>query len=96
MAFVPQDLRTEPFPCRHIPLTDVGETIDYFYRCGTQQELENALVAWLKKTIHVLEQSPVTETISESVAASVPMPPISKSRSLGTRVQIEEKTKCQV
>jgi hypothetical protein len=83
MAFVPEELREEPFPCRHIPLTDTGETIDYFYRYGTQEELENALVAWLKKTIHELELSSM-EIMSEA------------ARGAATRLQIEEKTKCQL
>ncbi len=27
---VPREHRSEKFPCRHIPLKDTGETIDYF------------------------------------------------------------------
>ena len=36
MRFVPSELRDQESPCRLIPLTPKGETIDYFYRCGTQ------------------------------------------------------------
>jgi hypothetical protein len=34
MKFVPDESQNENFPCRFIPLNEVGETIDYFYRCG--------------------------------------------------------------
>ena len=43
-------------PCRLIPLTNKGETIDYFYRCGTQLELEEALASWLRKQISLIEE----------------------------------------
>ena len=53
---VPLERREEKVPCRHIPLKETGETVEYFYRCGTQQELEEALTAWLRKTIVRLEE----------------------------------------
>ena len=59
MRFVPRELRDQVSPCRHIPLTDKGETIDYFYRCGTQLELlklEEALAGWLRKQISRIEE----------------------------------------
>ena len=56
MRFVPSELRDQESPCRLIPLTDKGETIDYFYRCGTQMELEDALAAWLRRQIGEIEQ----------------------------------------
>ena len=55
MRFVPGELRGQVSPCRLIPLTDKGETIDYFYRCGTQLELEEALAGWLRKQISRIE-----------------------------------------
>ena len=55
MRFVPSELKDQASPCRLIPLTDKGETIDYFYRCGTQLELEEALAAWLRKEISRIE-----------------------------------------
>jgi hypothetical protein len=60
MRFVPRELRDQVSPCRHIPLTDKGETIDYFYRCGTQLELlklEEALAGWLRKQISRIDLS---------------------------------------
>jgi len=59
MRFVPRELREQVSPCRHIPLTDKGETIDYFYRCGTQLELlklEEALAGWLREQISRIEE----------------------------------------
>jgi hypothetical protein len=59
MSFVPRDLKDQASPCRHIPLTDNGETIDYFYNCGTQLELlklEEALAGWLCKQISRIEE----------------------------------------
>jgi hypothetical protein len=51
MEFVPTQFREENAPCRFIPLTESGETADYFYRTGTQMELERALACWLHKQI---------------------------------------------
>jgi hypothetical protein len=56
MRFVPSELRDQHSPCRLIPLTDKAETIDYFYRCGTQLELEEALAGWLRKQICQIEE----------------------------------------
>jgi hypothetical protein len=56
MRFVPQESRGEKVPCRHIPLNALGETIDYFYRSGTEAELEDALRGWLEKMIDGIER----------------------------------------
>jgi hypothetical protein len=64
MRFVPRELRGQVSPCRHIPLTDKGETIDYFYRSGTQPELlklEEALADWLRKQISRIEEHGAAE-----------------------------------
>lgn len=55
MQLVPPESRGEKIPCRHIPLTKEGETLDYFYRWGSQQELEEALRAWLRAKIAEIE-----------------------------------------
>jgi hypothetical protein len=52
---VPEDMRRKKFPCRYIPLNERGETIDSFYRSGTQEELESELRRWLKAGIERLE-----------------------------------------
>jgi hypothetical protein len=53
---VPKDMQTKRFPCRYIPLNERGETVDSFYRFGTQEELESELKLWLQATIEVLER----------------------------------------
>ena len=60
--FVPRELRGESSPCRFIPLNEQGETIDYFYRCGTQFELEEGLVGWLRGQIARIEQKLANST----------------------------------
>jgi hypothetical protein len=55
MQFVPEERRTENLPCWFIPLTAIGETVNYFVHCGTKFELEEALAAWLRRTINSIE-----------------------------------------
>jgi hypothetical protein len=55
MQLVPPEARGERIPCRHIPLTAEGESLDSIYRYGTQQEIEEAVRAWLRTTIQSLE-----------------------------------------
>ena len=55
MQLVPPDQRGQKTPCQHIPLTKEEETLDYLYRCGTQQEIEDAMRTWLRATIQKLE-----------------------------------------
>jgi hypothetical protein len=56
MKFVPDESQEQTFPCRFIPLNEAGQTVDYFYRCGTQLEMEEALAAWLRNQITGIEQ----------------------------------------
>ena len=55
LQLVPEDMRAEKIPCRHIVLNVEGYTIDTYYRLGTQEELEAAVAEWLRKTIQQLE-----------------------------------------
>ena len=55
MRLVPKDYQAEEIPCRYIPLNEKGETVDSFYRYGTQQELEAAAKKWLRAAIRRLE-----------------------------------------
>jgi hypothetical protein len=68
MHFVPTEKRGEKVPCRHIPLTAQGETLQELYRGGTQQELEDALADWLTARIEILER----QEVSTSVATNQP------------------------
>jgi hypothetical protein len=56
MQLVPENAQSRKVPCRYIPLNKNGETVDLFYRTGTQEELEGAVVEWLKTTIKRLER----------------------------------------
>jgi len=56
MSFVPKECRYEAVPCRHIPLDEIGETVDSLYRTGTNEEIEQTLQSWLLKTIQQLEE----------------------------------------
>lgn len=56
MQFVPPEHRLNAFPCRDIPLNENRESVDSFYRWGTQEELEDAVRGWLRKTIKRLEE----------------------------------------
>ena len=51
IRFVPEDQRRKKIPCRYIPLDAKGTTVDYFYRYGTQEELETVVSEWLKANI---------------------------------------------
>ena len=77
MRFVPSELQDQASPCRLIPLTEKGETIDYFYRCGTQLELEEALSAWLHKQISAIEAQ---QEAGRSTSLSEAMDPIRLQR----------------
>lgn len=55
MEFVPPEGRKQAIPCRHIPLTEDGETLDSLYRWSNQSEIEDAMKRWLLATIRKLE-----------------------------------------
>ncbi len=68
MNFVPRKRRHELAPCRHIPLNELGETLDSLYRTGTNEEIEQCLRHWIRMTITQLEESS-TGACSEDAAA---------------------------
>ena len=53
--FVPENRRAESVPCRFIQLTKEGQTVDDFYRTGSQVEVEEALARWLREQIAKIE-----------------------------------------
>jgi hypothetical protein len=55
MEFVPNDLHQEQTPCRFVPLTPDGLTVDTLYRCATSSESEEALRSWLQQRIREIE-----------------------------------------
>ena len=54
--------RDEEIPCHHIPLNEVGETVDTMERQYTQPELEEAVREWLRRTIRRIEQDRAVKT----------------------------------
>ncbi len=57
IEFVAEEQRETRFPCRHIRLTERGETVNSYYERGTEDELETALGEWLRRTILQLQTS---------------------------------------
>jgi hypothetical protein len=55
LAFVPKEKRSETVPCRHVPLTETGDTIDTLEKSGHREQIEQALRTWLLKSIEELE-----------------------------------------
>jgi len=68
MGFVPKECRHEAVPCRHIPLNDIGETVDSLYRTGTNEEIEQTVQSWLLNTIRQLEESSGSSSWNERAA----------------------------
>ena len=60
--FVPAGKQAESVPCRFIPLTADGRTVDDLYRTGSQAEMEEALAVWLRKEIKKIEQERARKT----------------------------------
>ena len=54
--FVPPGQKKEKIPCRFIPLTEDGVTVEDLYRTASQIELEEALAQWLRTQIARIER----------------------------------------
>jgi hypothetical protein len=54
--FVPEGQKQESIPCRFIPLTENGVTVEDLYRTGNQIEMEEALTKWLREQIARIER----------------------------------------
>ena len=61
LDFVPKERREEAIPCRHIPLNEGGESLFTLYSTGTNDEIQETLREWLRKTIAGLEQATQAE-----------------------------------
>lgn len=59
--FVPLQHRAKKDPCRHIVLTEDGQTANAMYRTATQEEIEKALRTWLQNRIADLQSSSAGE-----------------------------------
>ena len=60
MQFVPAEKQGEKVPCRHIPITPDGDTLLHLYRGSTEPEIEETMIAWLKREIAKLESQQAT------------------------------------
>ena len=67
--FVPSDRRAEAIPCRFIPVTKEGQTVDDLYRTGSQAEMESALVHWLRTQIQKIEEERKLASDKQTVVA---------------------------
>ena len=59
--FVPREHQRESVPCRFIQLTEQGQTVEDFYRTGSQVEMEEALARWLRVQIAKIEKERALE-----------------------------------
>jgi len=55
---VPQRHKDEEIPCHHIPLNVEGTTIEDLNRGSRREDVEQALLEWIRATIKRLEQEP--------------------------------------
>lgn len=60
MQLVPPECRSQKIPCRHIPFSSCGETLDSLYRRSNQIETEETAKNWLRATIQRLEDERAT------------------------------------
>lgn len=72
MQLVPENLREKKIPCRYIPLSEDGETVESYYRTGTQEEMETGVAHWLRTTIARLEQEK-SEALRSSEHPEIPL-----------------------
>ena len=70
MKFVPEQFRCAAAPCRHIPLTENGETLDVLYRTHTREDIDLALRLWLSSIIGTRESLTSTEKTPHSDEAA--------------------------
>lgn len=56
MQLVPENRREEQAPCRHIRLSESGDTLDSLYRTASREEIEAIVGKWLMAKIRELEQ----------------------------------------
>jgi len=57
LDLVPAENRAHVVPCRHIPLNPAGETLQTMYQIATQEEIENTVREWLRKTMEEVKKA---------------------------------------
>jgi hypothetical protein len=74
MQLVPREDYDKKIPCRHIPLSPNGETLESLYRWASQREIEDVMRNWLRTTIEKLESAPIQNGMpSQKGAVSSPL-----------------------
>jgi len=73
--FVPGSCQEETVPCHHIPLNQVGETVDTMERQYTQSELEQAVKNWLIDMIQRIESDRARKAQASASAHTKQIPP---------------------
>jgi hypothetical protein len=76
MGLVPPDQRNQTIPCRHIPLSPEGETLDSLYRNAEPAELQDIYGKWLRATIAKIENErskPRTTAANTAAATAAPV-----------------------
>ncbi len=63
MQLVPAENREKKIPCRHIPLSPNGDTLESLYRWASQREIEDVMRNWLRTTIAKLEGAPIQNAV---------------------------------
>lgn len=89
MQLVPPERRSEKIPCRHIPFSTSGETLDSLYRYNSPQEIEDTVGAWLRATIQRLEEERAAARQAHSK-----QPPASGGTVRGTPLYQKQHPKC--
>ena len=56
MEWFPTEHHHESFPCRHIPLTEAGDSLHTIYSWASQDEVEEVVAHWLRARIEDLEK----------------------------------------
>jgi hypothetical protein len=64
LDFVSPEHRVEEVPCHHIPLNEVGETIEGLESEENEAKLERKLKEWLRARIKEIEEVRATQAIA--------------------------------
>jgi hypothetical protein len=70
IQLVPAEHRLEEAACRHIPLDEIGTTLDLLYRFGNSQETADAVEDWLRIAIDQLREKSLPALSVNAVEAA--------------------------
>ena len=68
---VPKNRQQERFPCRHVPLDETGQTLDFLYRTGTEEETYEIVANWLRATITRLQKKSASARAADAAFQEV-------------------------